>query len=199
MTSQAVPKETQVFVLERPGGLRIQVMDLGATWLSCEVPLATGERREVLLGCPGPEQYTQQTAYLGATIGRYANRIANAQFTLDGQIHQLTANNGPHNLHGGPQGFDTRHWSLVSQSEQELVLALDSPEGDQGFPGRAQVQVRYSLTDCLGVLDRVQCCRQCTLPYQLDESRLFQSGWLYMEWQHPYPPVASGSPRLCSH
>ncbi len=173
MTSQAVPKETQVFVLERPGGLRIQVMDLGATWLSCEVPLATGERREVLLGCPGPEQYTQQTAYLGATIGRYANRIANAQFTLDGQIHQLTANNGPHNLHGGPQGFDTRHWSLVSHSEQELVLALDSPEGDQGFPGRAQVQVRYSLTDCLGVLIEFSAVVSAPCPISLTNHAYF--------------------------
>jgi len=126
MTSQAVHKETQVFVLERPGGLRIQVMDLGATWLSCEVPLATGERREVLLGCPGPEQYTQQTAYLGATIGRYANRIANAQFTLDGQIHQLTANNGPHNLHGGPQGLtpDTGRWCPKVSRNWSLLWIL---------------------------------------------------------------------------
>jgi aldose 1-epimerase len=137
----------RIFKLEHPGGLRIAVMDIGATWLSCEVPLAGGTHREVLLGCDSAEDYAGQTAYLGAIIGRYANRITNARFTLDGQEYLLTANNGPNNLHGGPEGFDRQRWTLVSHSATELVLAIDSPDGDQGFPGRAQVQVRYALTD----------------------------------------------------
>ncbi len=141
----------RVFTLEYPEGIRIKVMDLGATWLSCEVPVSSGQHREVLLGCPSPAHYAQQTAYLGATIGRYANRIANARFTLDGHVYRLKANNGLHNLHGGPQGFDSRRWSLVSHKPRELVLALDSPDGDQGFPGRAQLQVRYRLTDRFSV------------------------------------------------
>lgn len=137
----------QLFKLEHPGGLRIAVMDVGATWLSCEVPLPAGERREVLLGCDSAADYVKQGAYLGAIIGRYANRIAGAHFTLDGQRFPLAANNGPNNLHGGPDGFDRRRWSLVSHSSTELVLALDSPAGDQGFPGRARVLVRYALGD----------------------------------------------------
>lgn len=141
----------RIFRLAHPAGLRIAVMDIGATWLSCELRLADGSWREVLLGCDSEEDYARQSAYLGAIIGRYANRITNARFVVDGQEYQLAANNGPNNLHGGPEGFDRRRWRVLEQDERSLLLALDSPAGDQGFPGRAEVQVRYTLDDELGV------------------------------------------------
>jgi aldose 1-epimerase len=84
----------------------VTLMDWGATLLSARVPLANGEVREALLGCATPENYTRQAAYLGASVGRYANRIANSRFTLDGQTVQLTpSNEAGHQLHGGPDGL----------------------------------------------------------------------------------------------
>ena len=96
-------------------------MDWGATWLSCKVPV-NGELREVLLGCK-VEDYPNQTAYLGASVGRYANRIANAQFELGERTIHLVANQGKHQLHGGKEGFDKRRWK-VEECGQNLCVFL---------------------------------------------------------------------------
>ena len=143
--------DARVFTLENTAGLRIQVMDHGATWVSCAVPLADSSRREVLLGCASLADYQRQTAYLGATIGRYANRIRDARFVLDGQTHQLAANEGVNQLHGGPVGFDRRVWQMQSHSATGLVMSLVSEAGDQGYPGRMDTTVRYTLGDDLSV------------------------------------------------
>ncbi len=79
-----------LITLRNNAGMVVTLMDWGATLLSAQVPLANGEVREALLGCAAPENYTRQAAYLGASVGRYANRIANSRFTLDGQTVQLT-------------------------------------------------------------------------------------------------------------
>lgn len=140
-----------LFALENAAGLRIQVMAYGAAWVSCSVPLPGGSRREVLLGCASLGDYQRQMAYLGACIGRYANRIRGARFELDGRTHTLLPNEGPNQLHGGPVGFDKRVWQMQSQSDIELVLSLASEDGDQGFPGRMETTVRYALGDDLSV------------------------------------------------
>ncbi len=94
----------QLVQLTNSNGMTVQFMDWGATWLSCKVPV-NGELREVLLGCK-VEDYPHQTAYFGASVGRYANRIANAQFELGKRTIHLIANQGKHQLHGGKEGFD---------------------------------------------------------------------------------------------
>lgn len=106
-----------------------------------------GSVREALLGCATPSDYLHQSAYLGATVGRYANRIAHAQLQHEGQTLHLSANQGGHQLHGGPEGFSHRRWQIVCQSENEVEYRLDSPDGDQGFPGELQVSLRYHLAD----------------------------------------------------
>lgn len=135
----------RITVLRNASGMVATFMDWGATWLSARVPMRDGSVREVLLGCATPSDYLHQDAYLGATIGRYANRISKA--TLVQQAIQLTANQGEHQLHGGPQGFDKRRWQIVSQSENAVVYRIDSPDGDQGFPGNLLAQVRYQLEE----------------------------------------------------
>ncbi len=81
------------------------------------------------------EDYTRQAAFLGASVGRYANRIGNSRFPLDGQLVNVTpSNDAGHQLHGGPEGFDKRRWRIVRADEQEVLFALTSPDGDQGFP-----------------------------------------------------------------
>lgn len=101
----------------------------------------------MLLGYPTPADYLHQAAYLGATVGRYANRIANAQITLDGETIQLVPNQGPNQLHGGPEGFHAQRWQKVTQDDHQVTYKLDSPDGDQGFPGNLTVEVQYLLTE----------------------------------------------------
>lgn len=125
-------------------GTRLLLMDWGGTLLSCRVPVA-GAEREVLLGCARLADYFNQTAFLGATIGRYANRIGGARLTYQGRTIALTPTAGGHQLHGGPQGFDRRRWRIVQQAANEVVLAIESAAGDQGFPGKLCATVRYRL------------------------------------------------------
>ncbi|MEM6050855.1 galactose-1-epimerase [Erwinia sp. P7711] len=136
-----------ITTLRNAGGMVVTFMDWGATWLSARVPMKDGRVREALLGCATPSDYLKQTAYLGATVGRYANRIANATFSREGKTWPLAANQGPHQLHGGPQGFHNRRWQIVRQAEQEVEYQLDSPDGDQGYPGNLLVTLLYRLED----------------------------------------------------
>lgn len=137
-------KPYQIVSLQNEKGMLIKLMDWGATWLSCQVPV-NGRLREVLLGCK-VEDYPSQNAYLGASVGRYANRIANAQFELNGEIIQLEANQGPHQLHGG-KGFDQRRWMIEKCGENFVCFSLNSADGEQGFPGNVNVTVTYTLTE----------------------------------------------------
>ncbi|QKJ86432.1 galactose-1-epimerase [Paramixta manurensis] len=151
----------RITVLRNRNGMVATFMDWGATWLSARVPMKDGSVREALLGCATPSDYLQQSAYLGATVGRYANRIANARLQTAGI--QLVANQGEHQLHGGPQGFDKRRWQIVSQSDSEVHYRLDSSDGDQGFPGTLLVSLRYQLDDDnrLSIIYESQVSKPC--------------------------------------
>ncbi|WKX27510.1 galactose-1-epimerase [Tatumella ptyseos] len=131
--------------LRNTQGMVVRFMDWGATWLSAQVPQADGRLREALLSCGSPERYLQQSAYLGATVGRYANRIRNAYLSLIDC--QVVANQGPHQLHGGPEGLSHRRWQQVSQTENTLVYHLHSADGDQGFPGNLDIELTITLSD----------------------------------------------------
>lgn len=137
----------RITTLRNTQGMVATFMDWGATWLSARVPMKDGTVREALLGCATPSDYLNQAAYLGATVGRYANRIANATLNFEGAQWPLQANQGSHQLHGGPEGFDKRRWQIVRQSEQEVVYSIDSPDGDQGFPGNLLATVSYRLEE----------------------------------------------------
>lgn len=137
----------QLTELRNKSGMSVSLMDWGATWLSAVFPLNDGGRRELLLGCPNPEDYPRQGAYLGATVGRYANRIAQAQLQRNGQVFPLVANSGPNQLHGGPEGFHARRWQIIHQDKRQVCYQLHSPDGDQGFPGNLIVETHYRLTD----------------------------------------------------
>lgn len=137
----------QLITLRNANNVVVTLMDWGATLLSARIPMQDGSVREALLGCASPEQYTEQAAFLGASIGRYANRIANSRFTLDGKTVNVAPSQGEHQLHGGPEGFDKRRWAVASQNPTEAVLTLTSQDGDQGFPGTLQAMAIYRLTD----------------------------------------------------
>lgn len=130
--------------LAHASGVQLTLMDWGATWLSCQVTVGDAQR-EVLLGCSQFEDWFTQTAYLGATVGRYANRIGHAKFTRGNQLFHLAPTKGGHQLHGGPDGFDRRRWQILEQSAEHVLLGIDSADGDQGFPGNLSATVCYRL------------------------------------------------------
>ncbi|WP_337015983.1 galactose-1-epimerase [Leclercia sp. AS011] len=137
----------RLLTLRNGAGMVVTLMDWGATLLSARVPMRDGSVRETLLGCASPEQYPEQTAFLGASVGRYANRIAKSRFELDGVGYALLPSQGENQLHGGPDGFDKRRWRIAQQNDSEALLTLHSPDGDQGFPGNCETSVHYRLTE----------------------------------------------------
>ncbi len=136
-------------VLTNGRGMRVGINPLGATWTSCQLPLPDGSLREVLLGSRDLAAMLAGGAYFGASIGRYAGRIAFGRF----QAHQLDINHPPHCLHGGSQGFSRRLWQLLPDESdaRQITLALHSPAGDQGFPGRMDAWVCYRLEEDNGL------------------------------------------------
>lgn len=132
--------------LVNANGMTISLMDIGATWLSCTLPINNGIR-EVLLRSPNMLEHNKHTAYLGATVGRFANRIAKGKFEIDGIQYQLDINNGENALHGGLKGFDKRRWIIEDKSQQHVIFSLFSEDGDQGYPGNLEVSVTFTLTD----------------------------------------------------
>lgn len=144
------------YTLSSPLGVAAKVMDLGATLTELRVPDAHGVFTNVVLGFDRLEPYLTRPSYLGATIGRFANRIAGGKFTLDGKNYALNANNGVVNhLHGGLRGFDKVVWQSqalpVTSNEAAVEFTLLSPDGDEHYPGNLRVTVRYTLT-AAGVL-----------------------------------------------
>ena len=127
----------------------MQVSNYGAIILSIMVPDRDGVLADVVLGYRNIEDYLDQPdhPYFGAVIGRYANRINLGQIIVDGQSHGLNKKGDLHLLHGGAVGFDRATWSVVESNPAAITLALDSPDGDQGFPGNLHVEVTYTLTD----------------------------------------------------
>lgn len=137
----------QLAELRNAAGMTVTLMDWGATLLSIKVPMNDGSVREVALGCAHTAIWTQQDACLGASIGRYANRIADSRFTLDGKVFELVPNQGQHQLHGGPEGFNKRRWHVEHQSANSVQYALTSNDGDQGFPGTLHATACFTLHD----------------------------------------------------
>ncbi len=134
----------ELHVLESPV-LRAQITGFGAILHTLEAPDRDGRRDNVVLGRPTVEDYRAgNLPHFGAVCGRYANRLANARFDLDGVEYHVPANDGPNALHGGPDGFDRREWE-AERENGTLVLRLTSPDGDMGFPGELRVEVRYTL------------------------------------------------------
>ena len=138
-------------LLEAEGGLSIRTHNLGATLQSIRVPTSSGPV-EVLLNYPEPEDYVDDPYHLGCTVGRYAGRIDSGRFELGGEIYQLDRNDEEfgHCLHGGSGGFSRKYWVVDEDPNSNAVLyRIESPDGDQGFPGRLKVTVRYSLVSSM--------------------------------------------------
>jgi aldose 1-epimerase len=141
-------KKVKLFTL-KAGDLQLSLTNYGAAWTSLLVPSRKGVKDDVLLGYSGIDGYLNNGTYIGVTVGRFANRIKGAAFTLDGKTYRLDANDGGNNLHSGLRGFDKQLWKAEAYQENEGVYVrfeLDSPDGDCGFPGNMKTVVCYGLT-----------------------------------------------------
>ena len=142
--------EVSQYTLINHQGASASFVDLGGTWTGMIVPDKNGTMADVLLGHDTVEGCLVDGGHLGEIVGRNANRIGGAKFTLNGVTYELVVNNGPNNLHSGPDFYRDRIWAAkVTEAEQETSIAfsLESPDGDQGYPGNLSITVTYTLTD----------------------------------------------------
>jgi aldose 1-epimerase len=129
----------------RSSALEVGVITYGARIVSVRTPDRDGSWGEVTLALADVDAYRSAPGYLGACVGRYANRIAGSRFTLDGTEHRIRANEGENALHGGPNGFDSYDWSTDGADGSSVTLRHTSPDGDNGFPGTLAAAVTYRV------------------------------------------------------
>ena len=137
---------TQLYTLKNANGMEVCITPFGGRIVSVMVPDRTGEMRDVVLGFDKISDYQTIPTDFGASIGRYANRIGQGKFTLDGVEYQLPQNIFGHCLHGGPNGWQYSLYSVKEATENSVVLTLSSPDGEEQFPGNVEAQVTYTLT-----------------------------------------------------
>ncbi|MDP9011691.1 MAG: galactose mutarotase [Pseudomonadota bacterium] len=146
-----VGEETvEIYTLTNAHGIEVRIMTYGAAIVSLRTPDHDGRFKNIVLGFDSLETYLAGVPYYGATVGRYANRIANGRFTLDGISHQLALNDAPNSLHGGQRGFDKRMWiadALTDTAHNVLRLTYVSAAGEEGYPGELIAHVTYRLSE----------------------------------------------------
>ena len=141
----------QVYTLKNKNGVEISFMANGGRLISIKVPDANGNVADVVIGYDTPDEALAGDAYFGALCGRYANRIVEGKFAIDGVEYQLDKNNGNNHLHGGFEGYNVREWAVEPVNDSKYAgaykLSLVSPDGDQKYPGELTVDVIYGLTE----------------------------------------------------
>ena len=143
-----------LFTLENAAGMQVKITNYGGIITSIQVPDREGNFGDVTLGYDDLDSYLAGSPYFGCITGRYANRIAEGQFTLNGENYSLATNNGPNHLHGGEEGFDKKLWEaepFVSEQGQGVRLSYSSPDGEEGYPGTLAVTVTYTLAQDNGL------------------------------------------------
>lgn len=136
------------YTLENKNGVKVKLLDYGATVKEIHVPDRNGNFADVVAGYDSLDSYVNADGYQGAVIGRVGNRICRGKFTLDGKDYSLFINNGPNHLHGGEFGFNSKVWDMetVSEDEPSIIFSYISPDGEEGYPGTLKVSVKYTLS-----------------------------------------------------
>jgi aldose 1-epimerase len=163
----------ETFTLANAHGLQVRATSYGGIIMSILAPDRHGRLANVVLGHDSVDEYRDNPRYLGAIIGRCANRIANAQFTIDGTIYRLAANIGRDHLHGGVRGFDKVVWKATPTSTRSVALDYTSPDGEEGYPGTLLVRVTYTVTDRNELIVDYQATTDRATPVNLTQHSYF--------------------------
>lgn len=145
--------EVKAVVLKNAKGVTARIISYGATLQALSAPDRAGKAADIVIGYDSLKGYVDTPQYTGVTVGRYANRIAKGQFTLDGKSYQLATNNNGNHLHGGLKGWDKVNWTVKTVTDggakgtASVTFAYTSPDGEEGYPGTVQVEVTYSLSE----------------------------------------------------
>jgi aldose 1-epimerase len=139
--------DTEIFTLKNTNGIEVRITNYGGIITSLKTPDRNGTFADIVLGFDTLEEYLAPHPYFGAVIGRYANRIADGRFKIDGIDYRLALNNGPNHIHGGVKGFDKHVWQAEVLGGSSVRFSRVSPDGEEGYPGTLQVAVAYSLTN----------------------------------------------------
>ncbi|MBQ3210955.1 MAG: galactose mutarotase [Oscillospiraceae bacterium] len=160
----------------KAGELSLSISTLGATWTSLTVPSAKGVSDDILLGYSGFNDYLHNSNYFGVTVGRYANRINTASFCIGGKTYHISENKPGYSLHGGQMGFPRRLWSGEAFESADGVyvrLNIESPDGDQGYPGNLSATVTYGLTKDNRLTAEYEATVDCPCPISLTNHAYF--------------------------
>ena len=140
-------EEVYIYTLKNDNGMQVRFLNLGATVHEIFVPDREGKSLQVSAIYDNPLSYEQETTYFGAIVAPYANRIANAKFTIDGQEYVTDANNNENSLHSGVNGIAKKIWQVKEQTENKIVFTYDAKDLEQGFPGNIHYEVTYEVTE----------------------------------------------------
>jgi aldose 1-epimerase len=202
-------KTVQLYTLTNKNGLKLKVSNYGTIITELHVPDRAGNFADVVLGYDSVNDYVKATPYFGATVGRIANRIKNAEFKLEGKQYKLAANNGPHSLHGGKKGWDKVVWDAQTAETPdgpEIRFAYTSPDGEEGFPGTVKATVVYALTNANELVVKMEATTDKTTIVNMAHHTYWNLGGhasgtikdheltLFAEQYTPSAPVANGDP-----
>jgi aldose 1-epimerase len=168
-------RPVNLYTLTNSHGVEVRVMNYGGIILSIRVPDRKGQLADIVLGHETLEGYIPNPPYLGAIVGRYANRIANGSFTLDGKTYTLPKNDGPNTLHGGlDKAFNKVVWDAEPlKGETGVAFSYLSKDGEEGFPGNLKVKVTYTLTDANEVVIDYEATTDKATPINVSQHSYF--------------------------
>jgi len=164
------------FTLSNSSGVEVQAITYGAIIMSILVPDRNGKMDDVVLGYDTLDPYVRNPSYFGAIVGRYANRIANGRFTLDGKEYMLAANNRPNHLHGGVKGFDKQVWDAKAGDATggaTVHFMYRSADGEEGYPGTVNTTVTYTLTNKNELIVEYRASSDKATPFNLSQHSYF--------------------------
>lgn len=140
--------EVSLYTLKNSKGMEAAITNYGGIVVSLKTPDKSGQLADIVLGFDSLDGYLKEHPYFGSLVGRYGNRIGGAKFSLAGKEYKLAVNNGPNSLHGGIKGFDKKVWAAqTDDATNSLILKYSSPDMEEGYPGKLDVQVTYTLTE----------------------------------------------------
>ena len=140
-------KEVKLYTIKNKNGMSVEVTNYGTKIIRVMAPDKNGKMEDVVQGFDTLQENIDKEPYFGATCGRFANRIKDGKFTLDGKGYTLAQNNGGNALHGGIKGFNAQVWEVIELSENSICMNYKSPDGEEGYPGNLDTCVTYELTD----------------------------------------------------